>query len=277
MTELADFRKLTTAFSQGWGGVVSSWRYSTVIIPENPMSRSARLILSTAMIGAVAVPAGAQPVDPAIPATGAVLSVTAQGRTTRVPDLATIRAGVVAQAPTAAAALADDAARMQRVLAALKKAGIAPRDIATASVGLNPQYRYVDNQPPVLTGYQATDSVSIRFRDIGRAGPILDALVAEGANEIDGPSLSLDDPDAALDEARTDAVKRARARADLYAAAAGLHVARIVSIAEDGENAGGGGPQPMMFARAAMAKADTTIVPGEKDVTVTLSVRFVLQ
>ena len=240
------------------------------------MSRSAaRLILSATMIGAVAVPAVAQSVDP-IPASGAVLSVTAQGRTTRVPDLATIRAGVVAQAPTAAAALADDAARMQRVLAALKKAGIAPRDIATASVGLNPQYRYVDNQPPALTGYQATNSVSIRFRDIARAGPILDALVAEGANQIDGPSLSLDDPDAALDEARADAVKRARARADLYAAAAGLHVARIVSIAEDGENAGGGGPQPMMFARA-MAKADTTIVPGEKDVTVTLSVRFVLQ
>ena len=241
------------------------------------MSRSAaRLILSATMIGAVAIPAVAQSVDP-IPASGAVLSVAAQGRTTRVPDLATIRAGVVAQAPTAAAALADDAARMQRVLAALKKAGIAPRDIATASVGLNPQYRYVDNQPPALTGYKATNSVSIRFRDIARAGPILDALVAEGANQIDGPTLSLDDPDAALDEARTDAVKRARARADLYAAAAGLHVVRIVSIAEDGENAGGGGPQPMMFARAAMAKADTIIAPGEKDVTVTLSVRFLLQ
>ena len=275
MTELAAFRKLTTMFSRGLGGIVSSWRYSTVIIPEKAMFRSARLILSIAIIGAVAVPACAQSADP-IPATGAVLSVSTQGRTTRVPDLATIRAGVVAQAPTAAAALADDAARMQRVLAALKKAGIAPRDIATASVGLNPQYRYVDNQPPVLTGYQATNSVSIRFHDIARAGPILDALVAEGANQIDGPSLSIENPDAALDEARTDAVRRARARADLYAAAAGLHVVRIASIAEDGENAGGGGAQPMMFARA-VAKSDTVIAPGEKDVTVTLSVRFVLQ
>ena len=225
---------------------------------------------------ALAPPVSAQSVDPMIPAAGTVLTVNAEGRTTRVPDLATIRAGVIAQAVTASAALADDAARMQRVLAALKKAGIAPRDIATANVGLNPQYRYADNQPPVLTGYQATNSVSIRFRDIAKAGPILDALVAEGANQIDGPNLSLDNPDAALDEARTDAIHRARRRADLYAAAAGLHVVRIVSIAEEGENAGGGGGQPMVFARA-MAKADTAIAPGEKDVTATVAVRFLLQ
>lgn len=237
---------------------------------------AAASLLAVVPLLAIAAPAAAQSVDPMIPASGTVLTVTAEGRTTRVPDLATIRAGVVAQAPTASAALADDAARMQRVLAALKKAGIAPRDIATASVALNPQYRYVDNQPPVLTGYQATNTVSIRFRDIAKAGPILDALVAEGANQIDGPNLSLDNPDAALDEARTDAVHRARQRADLYATAAGLHVVRIVSIAEQGENAGGGGAQPMMFARA-MAKADTVIAPGEKDVTATLSVRFLLQ
>ncbi len=234
------------------------------------------LALALSLPAAMASPAAAQSAEPAAPPSGTLLGVTAQGRTTRVPDLATIRAGVVAQAPTAAAALADDAARMQRVLAALRKAGIAPRDIATASVGLSPQYRYADNQPPVLTGYQTTNSVSIRFRDIAKAGPILDALVAEGANQIDGPSLSLDDPDAALDEARTDAVRRARTRAELYARAAGLHVVRIVSMTENGDDTGGGGAQPMVFARA-MAKADTVIAPGEKDVTVTLSVRFLLE
>jgi uncharacterized protein YggE len=214
-------------------------------------------------------------VEPMIPAAGTVLDVSAEGRTTRVPDVATIRAGVVSQAATAAAALSDNAQRMNRVLAALKKAGVAPRDIATASVGLSPQYRYAENQPPVITGYQATNSVSVRFRDVAKSGVILDALVGEGANQIDGPNLAIDQPDAALDEARADAVKRARARAELYARAAGMRVTRIVSITENGENAGSPNP-PMLMARASMAKDSTQIVAGEKDVTVNVSVRFLL-
>ena len=217
-------------------------------------------------------------VEPMIPAQGTILDVNAEGRTTRVPDLATIRAGVVSQAPTAAAALADNAQRMQRVLAAVKRAGVEARDLATANVGLSPQYRYTDGQPPAITGYQATNTVSIRFRDVAKAGGVLDALVAQGANQIDGPNLSIDKPEAALDEARTDAVRRARARADLYAAAAGLKVARVISIAEAGQDAGGPGPQPMFMARAMKADAaPSEIAPGEKDVTVTLSVRFLLQ
>ena len=224
-----------------------------------------------------AVPPSATSVEPLVPAQGTILDVNAEGRTTRVPDLATIRAGVVSQGATAAAALSDNAGRMARVLAALRRAGIAPRDIATSTVGLAPQYRYGDNVPPVITGYQATNSVSIRFRDVAKSGAILDALVAEGANQIDGPNLSIDKPDAALDEARTDAVRRARAKADLYAAAAGMRVARVISIAEAGQDAGSQPPRPMVYARAMVAEAKTAIAPGEQDVTVTLSVRFLLQ
>jgi uncharacterized protein YggE len=201
--------------------------------------------LAAAIPAAASAQAQASTVEPMVPATGTVLDVSAEGRTTRVPDVATIRAGVVSQATTAAAALADNAQRMNRVLAALKKAGVAPRDIATATVGLAPQYRYADNQPPAVTGYQATNSVSIRFRDVAKSGAILDALVAEGANQIDGPNLSIDQPDAALDEARADAVKRARARAEIYARSAGMRVSRIVSITENGEN--GGNPNPPVF------------------------------
>jgi uncharacterized protein len=215
-------------------------------------------------------------IAPMVPATGTVLDVVAEGRTTRVPDLATIRAGVVTQAPTAAAALSDNSARTARVLARLRRAGIAERDIATASVQLSPQYRYAESQPPAITGYQATNTVSIRFRDVAKSGGVLDALVAEGANQIDGPALSLSDPDAALDEARADAVKRARAKAEQYARAAGMRVERIVSIAEAGQDAGGPDRPPVVFARAAMAEAKTEVAPGEKDVTVTLNVRFVL-
>ena len=240
-----------------------------------------RLLATAAVItlSSIAVaPALAQtmPVAPAMIPDGTLLDVTATGKTTRVPDLATIRAGVVTQAPTAAAALSDNANRMSAVLSALKRAGIQPRDIATANVSLQPQYRYEDNKPPVITGYQATNNVSIRFRDIAKSGAILDALVAQGANQIDGPNLSLDQPDAALDEARVDAVKRAQARAQLYAKAAGLSVSRILTIAEGGEIAGP--PPPMPVYRMAAAKAaDTQVMPGESDVTVTITVRFLLK
>ena len=209
------------------------------------------------------------------PAAGTLLDVSAEGRVARVPDIATIRAGVVAQAPSAAAALADQASRMALVLAALKRAGVAPRDIATATIGLSPQYRYTDGQPPAITGYQATNSVSIRFRDVTRAGTILDALVAAGANQIDGPDLSVDKPEAALDEARTAAVATARARAELYARAAGLHVRRIVSIGEGAAEAGTPRP-PVFYARAVAAEAPTQIAAGEKELAVTISVRFLL-
>lgn len=238
-------------------------------------------MLLGAMLAAVPFAAAraqiAPSVVPMIQADGTVLDISATGQTTRVPDVATIRAGVVTQNASAAAALAENADRMARVLAALKRAGVAPRDIATANVGLSPQYRYGENVPPGITGYQANNAVSVRFRDIAKSGAILDALVKEGANQIDGPHLSLDKPDAALDEARNDAIRRARARADLYARANGMTVSRVVSIAEQGENAGGQ-PSPMMFARSRGESRDSTqIASGETEVTVMVSVRFLLK
>jgi uncharacterized protein YggE len=236
----------------------------------------------TALAALAAIPLAASVATaqtmPAILPDGTILDVTATGKTTRTPDLATIDAGVVTQSATAAAALSDNSARMAKVLAALKKAGVESRDIATSTVRLNPQYRYADNQPPAITGYQATNTVTVRFHDIAKSGGILDALVAEGANQISGPNLSLENPDAALDEARTDAVTRARARAELYAKAAGMSVSRIISIDENGENAGSPPPRPVMYARVAAApQADTAIEPGTTDVTVRLSVRFLLK
>lgn len=241
--------------------------------------RSLVVISTMLAASALAAPANAQSTVGAVPIVqdGTTLDINAEGRTTRVPDLAVIRSGVVSQAATAAAALSDNSARMSRVLAALRRAGIAERDIQTSNVGLSPQYRYAENKPPVITGYQANNSLQVRFRDVAKAGPILDALVAEGANQIDGPNLMLDKPTEALDEARADAIKRARDRAELYARAAGLRVVKIVSITEQGENAGyAPPPMPIMMA-AREAKADTAIVAGERDVTVNVQVRFLLK
>lgn len=226
------------------------------------------------MLGAIAAATLAVQAAPAIPAEGTLVEVVAEGRTTRTPDMAVISAGVVTQAATAQAAMQDNAARMTRVIAALKAAGIAERDVQTSNIGLNPQYRYEQNQAPVLTGYQASNQVTVRFRDLARAGSILDALVREGANSINGPTLTLAEPEAAMDEARTDAVKRARARAELYARALGMRVDRVVSLSEGG----GGNPNPMpMMRMQAVEASDTPIAPGEQAVTVNVSVRFLLR
>ncbi len=241
------------------------------------MLRSALIL---AAIG-TALPAAAQQVAPVaaapLPADATLLEVSAEGKATRTPDIATIRAGVVSQAPTAAAALADNAQRMTRVVAALRRAGVAERDLQTAQIQLQPQYRYAENQPPAITGYQASNSVAVRFRDVAKSGAILDALVAQGANQIDGPNLSVDAADAALDEARTDAIRRARARADLYARAAGLRVDRILSISESGGTMPP--PQmPMMMARASIQRDESTpVAAGEQELTATVAVRFLLR
>ena len=238
------------------------------------------ILLTSLALGAAAIPSGAmaQAVATVPVLQGTRLDVSATGEVTRVPDVAIISAGVVTRAPTASAAIEQNAARMERVRAALKRAGIEDRDIQTSSINLNPEYNYANNQPPRLTGYQASNMVSIRFRDIKNSGKILDALVAEGSNQINGPSLTIDKPESALDEARAKAIANGRARADLYARALGMRVVRLLSVSE------GGGyhippPMPMVgYARAEMAQdASSKIDPGEQKLQVSVSMSFELQ
>jgi uncharacterized protein len=224
-------------------------------------------------LSAAAVPAAAQAV-PAQAVTGTSLEVAATGEVTRVPDIVRINAGVVTQAATAVEAIRQNGARMERVRAALRRAGVAERDIQTSSISLQPDYRHQDNRPPVLTGYRASNEVNVRFRDIAASGPILDALVAEGANQINGPNLGIDRPEAALDEARTLALANARARAELYARALGMRVKRVLYVSETG---GTPGPPVPMFRMNAQAADATAIVPGEQTLAVTLTVGFELE
>ena len=233
----------------------------------------------------LALPAAAQgPVgQPSIAASSTLLSITAQGKSTRTPDLAVFNAGVVTQGATASEALSANSTAMNRVIATLKKAGIADRDIQTSQISLNPIYSQpeygpngVPRQEPRITGYQAVNNVSIRSRNVAGFGKVLDALVASGANQVNGPSFQMAEPAAALDEARLDAMKDARARAELYARAAGLRVVRIVSISESG---GFAPPQPV-YARAMKAEMDAPPPPpiavGEVEAEVSLSVQFEL-
>jgi uncharacterized protein YggE len=238
-----------------------------------------KLILPLLAAAALTMPAAAaaQATMQVQPISGTRLDISATGEVTRVPDVAIISTGVVTRAARATAAIQQIAARMERVRAALKRAGIADKDIQTSSINLNPEYRYEQNKSPILTGYTASNQVSVRFRDIAKTGEILDVLVAEGANQINGPSLTIDKPEEALDEARLKAVAAGRARADLYARALGMRVSRLLSVSETG---GYAVPPPMpMYARveAMSADASTKIDPGEQKVSVSVAMSFELQ
>ena len=205
---------------------------------------------------------------------GTLLSVSSRAEARKAPDIATFSAGVVTQAADGNAALRQNAEQMNRVLAALKTAGVDGKDVQTSGINLNPQYRYEDNQPPRITGYQASNTVNVKLREVAKMGKVLDALVASGANQVNGPSFGIDDPEPLYDRARLDALKAARARAETYAGALGVRVRRIVSISE------GGAAMPSPMPRMAMMKAEaydsTPVAAGESSVSVNLDVVFEL-
>jgi len=210
-----------------------------------------------------------------VPADATLLSVSAQAEAKRVPDVATISAGVVTQAADANAAMRANAVQMDKVMAAIKAAGIAERDIQTSGINLNPQYKYVENQEPTITGYQANNTVNLKVRDIGKLGKVLDALVASGANQVNGPSFEIDQPEEAYDEARRGALEKAQARAAMYAKTLGLRVRRIVSISE-GAGFQPPRPMPMMAMARGKAEMDTAVSPGETTLSANLDVVFEL-
>ena len=235
-----------------------------------------KLILAALVAAAMPVAAEAQQAAITQTIAGTRLDITATGEVTRVPDVAVISAGVVTRSTNAGAAMREAAARMARVRAQLTAAGVADRDIQTSNVSLNPDYVYDNNKPPRITGYNAQNTVTVRFRNIADAGKILDALVAVGSNQINGPSFVIDKPEAALDEARARAVAMGRARADLYARSLGLRVVRVVAVTENGGGYNPPPPMPMAVARME-AQADTKIDPGEQKVQVSLTMTYELQ
>lgn len=232
-------------------------------------------IVSILLAGVTAVTVQAQnPPGYTVPSDATLLSLSVQAEVRRVPDVASISAGVVTEAADGNAAMRQNAERMTRVLAAIRKAGIAEADTRTSGVHLSPQYQYRDREAPRITGYQASNTVTVKLRDIGRIGELMDALAGEGANQIHGPNFEIDQPEPVRDEARRDALAQAQTRATVYAEALGLRVRRLVSIQE-----GGGGFQPMprmAMALAADSMESTPIAPGENVVSVQLDVVFEL-
>jgi hypothetical protein len=191
--------------------------------------------------------------------------------------MATLSLGVITEAPTAGEALRLNAERMTKVMAALKKAGLAERDIQTSGLSVSPQYDYANNKPPALRGYQAANQVTATVRDLSRLGPVLDATVGAGANTAGQVNFGLSDPLTAQNAAREAAVKALKAKADLYARATGHTGVRLTALSE-----GGFVPQPRPVMKAyAMAApmaeaAPTPVAPGELNLSITVSGVFEL-
>lgn len=235
------------------------------------MKNFALPLLAAAALAAPA-PAPAQATMQVQPIGGTRLDVAATGEVTRVPDVAIISTGVVTRAQTATAAIRANAARMERVRSALRAAGIADKDIQTSNLNLSPQYRYQENQPPVLVGYQASNTVTVTVHDLKRLGQAVDATVSAGANQVHGVSFGLEDRTAAENAAREDAVRALAAKAELYARATGHRITRLVSLSEGGGSYPVPPPMPMMEAASFRGKAaDTSISPGELTVRVDVS------
>lgn len=226
------------------------------------------LILASAIV-LPAAPALAQDDEPGR------LSLSATGEVQAVPDMAMVRSGVVTEARTASEALNANSQRMTGVFSTLARAGIAREDIQTSNLQINPVWsNYSSGEERRITGYRATNTVTARVEDLDDLGATIDALVASGANNIDGVTFGLENDGEARREARLRAVAELRETADLYAGALGIELGGLLEFSESG----GFDPRPTaMFARTESFAADTPVAAGQLTISVTVNGVFAIE
>lgn len=210
--------------------------------------------------------------------TRSIINVSATGETSIAPDLAYLSLAVMRESATAREALTANNAAMAEVLAAMKAFGIAEKDLQTSGFSINPIYVYPTadqpQTPPKITGYQVTNSLSVRVRDLSKLGEVLDQAVTLGVNSGGNVTFGNDKPEVAIKEARIEAMKEAVDKAKVLVEAAGAKLGKIISINES-SNA----PQPMaMMARMEMADTaapkSVPMAAGESSYSVNVSVSF---
>lgn len=228
--------------------------------------------LAAAFLGAAAMTmaiTGAK-ADDALPPS---ISVTGEASVTAPPDLATVDGGVSNDARTAKDAAEANNAAMGKVMLALKGAGLDDKDLQTSRLSLLPQYASPTRPGPnSITGYRATNRVTVRLRDVGKVAGVIDTLVAAGANEIGGIHFTVAEPSKLLDQARDKAIADARRKAEIYARAAGVKLGAPISIAEDS------GARPAPFRKMALDMAPgAAVAPGEETLSVTVAVSWAIK
>jgi uncharacterized protein len=207
-----------------------------------------------------------------------IVSVAGLGEVKTAPDMATISTGVVSEAVSAKDALAKNNAAMAAVIAALKNAGISEDDIQTSGFSVSPKYPpYQPNQTTQrIVGYTVSNQVTAHVKNLKTLGPILDTLVQSGSNNISGITFGIDDPKKVLNEARKKAVADARAKAELYAEAAGVSLGRVVQISESSTITP---PMPMMRMAVEVAASDASVpvAAGQQTVSANVAIVYELQ
>ncbi|AZI37147.1 hypothetical protein NT2_01_03840 [Caenibius tardaugens NBRC 16725] len=231
-----------------------------------------RFALPLLAVAAMASPAMAADVQ--IQAQGPVVELSVSEVVKARPDIANVGSGVSTLAPTAVAAMQQNAKAMDAVIARIKALGIAKDDIQTAGINLSAQYDYDQAaRKQVFRGYQASNTVNVTLRDVAKVGQVLDALVAAGATDINGPVLAIDDETTAKAQARKAAMERARTQALEYAKLAGYADIRLLDISES-INIG----RPMMLEKAVAADAimntSTPVEPGLVGTGVNVTVTY---
>jgi uncharacterized protein len=232
-------------------------------VKETPMRVLSALILSTALALPIAAPALA---DGDVTRT---ISVTGTGTVEAAPDMATLMIGVTTQGTTAAEALAENSKATEAVIARLTASGVEARDMQTSNLSINPNWTGYDSSTPTISGYVASNMLTVRVRALDTTGAVLDAAVADGANTLNGMTFGLADPEPAYNEARKEAVVDARAKAELLAEAAGVKLGPVLSIADAGSMTD---PAPMY--RDAVAASPVPVQGGELGLIANVSVTW---
>ena len=203
------------------------------------------------------------------------ITVVGSGTAAARPDTAEVSAGVVTQAATAAQALAQNNAGMEKVIKAVMAIGIADKDVQTTNISVVPQRRQgrQEPQPPDIVGYEVSNQIRIKVRDLTALGRLLDALVGQGANVLGGISFSVGDPAPVLDQARTQAMADARRKAEVYTRAAGVTLGPLLSVRE------GTAPVPRFGGEMPrlMAASPVPVAPGEQEFQASITVTYALR
>lgn len=204
--------------------------------------------------------------------TGPVVELSISESIDAAPDRVNIGAGVTTIAPTATAAMQQNAAEMTKVIARIKALGVPEKDIQTTGIALGPQYDY-QNGGPVFRGYQAANRVSIDLSKIEDTGRVLDALVEAGATDISGPSFSIADDTALKQQARAAAVARGAAQARAYAAMLGYQDINVLAVSE---NIAGSVPVFEAGKAVALRATSTPVQPGQVSTGVSITITYEL-
>jgi uncharacterized protein YggE len=202
------------------------------------------------------------------------ISVTGSGSASAAPDMARATLGVEARRAEAAEAVSAASAAMSAIIASLRDAGVAERDIRTVEIGLNPSYSRPDNNAPLrLEGYIASQRVIATVRALDRLGPVLDAAVGAGATDFGGVSFDIAGREALEDAARRAAVTDAARIAGQLAEAAGVNLGAPQPI-----SLGSYGPMPLReMAVMKMDAASTPVAPGEMTLNASVSVVYAIE